>query len=163
MFTRKIGILCTGNLGKTLTRRLSAAGHEVKVANPRGPATIEADGLVPGGRAVPGMGAHDRRQHPGPDIADGITYMVTRPRHTAIADSESCPPTKPDHVVSDSQPSEGRSPERRRKVLRGRLRTPSTAASALLWTPPPPAAFAQSASASPAAKVSRDRELDILT
>lgn len=37
----KIGILGTGNIGKTLTRRLSAAGHEVKAANSRGPETIE--------------------------------------------------------------------------------------------------------------------------
>ncbi|WP_443061051.1 NAD(P)-binding domain-containing protein [Streptomyces sp. NBC_00464] len=28
-FTRKIGILGTGDIGKTLTRRLRAAGHEV--------------------------------------------------------------------------------------------------------------------------------------
>ncbi|WP_199813425.1 MULTISPECIES: NAD(P)-binding domain-containing protein [Streptomyces] len=34
----KIGILGTGNIGKTLTRRLSAAGHEVKAANWPGPA-----------------------------------------------------------------------------------------------------------------------------
>ncbi|WP_405401101.1 MULTISPECIES: NAD(P)-binding domain-containing protein [unclassified Streptomyces] len=101
-FTKKIGILGTGDIDKTLTRRLSAAGHEVKAANPRGPATIAADGLASGGRAVPEMGAHDRLHRPGPDIA--ITYVVTRPRHTAIADSKSCPPTKPDHVVSDSQP-----------------------------------------------------------
>ncbi|MFI6605560.1 NAD(P)-binding domain-containing protein [Streptomyces sp. NPDC050507] len=31
---RKLGILGTGNIGKTLTRRLSAAGHEVKAGNP---------------------------------------------------------------------------------------------------------------------------------
>jgi predicted dinucleotide-binding enzyme len=48
----KIGILGTGNIGKTLTRRLSAAGHEVKAANSRGPETIEADVLASGGRAV---------------------------------------------------------------------------------------------------------------
>ncbi|MGW9049068.1 NADPH-dependent F420 reductase [[Kitasatospora] papulosa] len=48
----KIGILGTGNIGKTLIRRLSAAGHEVKAANSRGPETIEADVLASGGRAV---------------------------------------------------------------------------------------------------------------
>ena len=48
----KIGILGTGNIGKTLTRRLSAAGHEVKAANSRGPEAIEADVLSSGGRAV---------------------------------------------------------------------------------------------------------------
>ena len=48
----KIGILGTGHIGKTLVLKLSAAGHEVKVANSRGPDTIEADVLASGGRAV---------------------------------------------------------------------------------------------------------------
>ncbi|WP_327097585.1 NAD(P)-binding domain-containing protein [Nocardia vinacea] len=48
----KIGILGTGHIGKTLATRLSAAGHEVKVANSRGPETIEPDVLACGGRAV---------------------------------------------------------------------------------------------------------------
>jgi predicted dinucleotide-binding enzyme len=48
----KIGILGTGNIGKTLVRTLSAAGHDVKVANSRGPETISADILVHGARAV---------------------------------------------------------------------------------------------------------------
>ena len=48
----KIGILGSGHIGKTLVQRLSAAGHDVKVANSRGPDTIEADVLARGGRAV---------------------------------------------------------------------------------------------------------------
>lgn len=48
----KIGILGTGHIGKSLVRKLSAAGHDVKVANSRGPDTIEADVLSSGGRAV---------------------------------------------------------------------------------------------------------------
>ncbi|ADB29214.1 NADP oxidoreductase coenzyme F420-dependent [Kribbella flavida DSM 17836] len=36
----KIGIIGTGNIGGTLTRRLTALGHEVKVANSRGPQTL---------------------------------------------------------------------------------------------------------------------------
>jgi hypothetical protein len=48
----KIGILGTGHIGKTLVQKLSAAGHDVKVANSRGPDTIEADVLAFGGRAV---------------------------------------------------------------------------------------------------------------
>ena len=47
-----IGILGTGHIGKTLSRKLSAAGHDVKVANSRGPETIEADVLAFGARAV---------------------------------------------------------------------------------------------------------------
>ena len=48
----KIGILGTGNIGKTLVKQLSAAGHDVKVANSRGPETIDADLLAAGARAV---------------------------------------------------------------------------------------------------------------
>ncbi|ARA83499.1 NADP oxidoreductase [Pseudomonas amygdali pv. tabaci str. ATCC 11528] len=48
----KIGILGTGNIGKSLVKKLSQAGHIVKVANSRGPDTIEADLLSWGARAV---------------------------------------------------------------------------------------------------------------
>jgi predicted dinucleotide-binding enzyme len=48
----KIGIIGIGNIGKTLATKLSAAGHEVKVANSRGPETIGADVLSTGARAV---------------------------------------------------------------------------------------------------------------
>ena len=48
----RIGILGAGYIGKTLVQRLSAAGHDVKVANSRGPDTIEPDVLASGGRPV---------------------------------------------------------------------------------------------------------------
>jgi len=48
----RIGILGVGNIGATLTERLSAAGHDVKVANSRGPETIPAAVTGAGGRAV---------------------------------------------------------------------------------------------------------------
>ncbi|MEG4396730.1 NAD(P)-binding domain-containing protein [Microcoleus sp. BROC3] len=48
----KIGIIGAGNIGKTLARKLAQAGHDVKVANSRGPETIEADALEFGARAV---------------------------------------------------------------------------------------------------------------
>jgi len=48
----KIGILGTGHIGKTLVRTLGAAGHDLKVANSRGPDTIDADMLTNGARAV---------------------------------------------------------------------------------------------------------------
>lgn len=47
-----IGILGVGHIGKTLARTLAAAGHEVTVANSRGPETIAADVLATGARAV---------------------------------------------------------------------------------------------------------------
>ncbi|MGC4936749.1 NAD(P)-binding domain-containing protein [Kribbella sp. DT2] len=37
----KIGIIGSGNIGGTLTRRLTALDHEVKVANSRGPESTE--------------------------------------------------------------------------------------------------------------------------
>jgi 8-hydroxy-5-deazaflavin:NADPH oxidoreductase len=48
----KIGILGVGHIGKTLARKLGAAGHDVKVANSRGPETIDADVLAFGARAA---------------------------------------------------------------------------------------------------------------
>lgn len=52
----KIGILGTGHIGKTLARRLAAAGHDVKVANSRGPETIPTEALATGAKPV---GAED--------------------------------------------------------------------------------------------------------
>src|SRR5690349_13949562 len=37
----RIGIIGAGNIGGTLTRRLTAAGHTVSVANSRGPETLK--------------------------------------------------------------------------------------------------------------------------
>src|SRR5690606_24904781 len=48
----KIGIIGTGHIGKILVQRLSAAGHQVKVANSRGPETIGPEILSGGARAV---------------------------------------------------------------------------------------------------------------
>ncbi|RYE75867.1 MAG: NADP oxidoreductase [Myxococcales bacterium] len=48
----KIGIIGAGHIGKTLVQKLSSAGHDVKVANSRGPGSIGADVLASGGRAV---------------------------------------------------------------------------------------------------------------
>ena len=48
----KIGILGTGHIGQSLVKKLSAAGHDVKVANSRGPDTIEPKLLSSGARAV---------------------------------------------------------------------------------------------------------------
>jgi 8-hydroxy-5-deazaflavin:NADPH oxidoreductase len=38
----KIGVIGTGNIGGTLARKLSAAGHDVRVANSRGPEGVRA-------------------------------------------------------------------------------------------------------------------------
>ncbi|MFF4172324.1 NADPH-dependent F420 reductase [Streptomyces sp. NPDC001744] len=48
----KIGIIGAGNIGGTLTRRLTSLGHEVAVANSRGPQTLTDLASETGARAV---------------------------------------------------------------------------------------------------------------
>jgi hypothetical protein len=48
----KIGIIGAGNIGATLTRRFRAAGHDVAVANSRGPQTLQQLAAETGARAV---------------------------------------------------------------------------------------------------------------
>lgn len=48
----KIGILGAGFIGSTLAQKLAQAGHQVKVANSRGPETIDAGVLVSGATAA---------------------------------------------------------------------------------------------------------------
>ncbi|MFB8028426.1 NADPH-dependent F420 reductase [Streptomyces sp. NPDC056465] len=48
----KIGIIGAGNIGGNLTRRLAALGHDVSVANSRGPETLEALAEETGATAV---------------------------------------------------------------------------------------------------------------
>ncbi|WP_104182334.1 NADPH-dependent F420 reductase [Arthrobacter sp. B0490] len=62
----KIGILGAGAIGSTLALKLAAAGHNVKVANSRGPRTIDPDILVTGAAAVEAV-----------DLVDGIEVLIT--------------------------------------------------------------------------------------
>ena len=48
----KIGIIGAGQIGGTLTRRLTALGHEVRVANSRGPETLSELAKETGATAV---------------------------------------------------------------------------------------------------------------
>ncbi len=48
----KIGIIGAGQIGAALTRRLRALGHEVSVANSRGPASLAALAAETGARAA---------------------------------------------------------------------------------------------------------------
>ncbi|AGA25384.1 NADPH-dependent F420 reductase [Singulisphaera acidiphila] len=48
----RIGIIGAGNIGGTLTRRLTALGHEVAVANSRGPESLAALATETGATAV---------------------------------------------------------------------------------------------------------------
>jgi 8-hydroxy-5-deazaflavin:NADPH oxidoreductase len=49
----KIGIIGAGHIGSALTRRLRALGHDVSVANSRGPETLAPLAAETGARAVP--------------------------------------------------------------------------------------------------------------
>ena len=49
----RIGIIGAGQIGGTLTRRLTALGHEVAVANARGPETLAGLAAETGATAVP--------------------------------------------------------------------------------------------------------------
>ncbi|MET9625078.1 NAD(P)-binding domain-containing protein [Streptomyces sp. NPDC006464] len=51
--TMKIGIIGAGNIGGNLTRRLTALGHDVSVANSRGPETLTALATETGATPVP--------------------------------------------------------------------------------------------------------------
>jgi predicted dinucleotide-binding enzyme len=53
----KIGIIGAGHIGGTLTRRLAALGHEVRVANSRGPDSLADLARETGARAVDVRGA----------------------------------------------------------------------------------------------------------
>jgi len=55
----KIGIIGAGNIGATLTRRLTALGHDVRVANSRGPETIADLANETGATAVSAAEAAD--------------------------------------------------------------------------------------------------------
>jgi predicted dinucleotide-binding enzyme len=48
----KIGIIGAGNIGGTLARKLTALGHDVAIANSRGPATLRELAAKTGARAV---------------------------------------------------------------------------------------------------------------
>ncbi|SMF38334.1 MULTISPECIES: NAD(P)-binding domain-containing protein [unclassified Pseudomonas] len=48
----KIGIIGTGNVGATLARKLAACGHQVKIANSRGPQSIQNLASEIGAKAV---------------------------------------------------------------------------------------------------------------
>lgn len=51
-----IGILGAGSIGSILARKLSTAGHNVKIANSRGPHTIDPNIVAAGARAVEATG-----------------------------------------------------------------------------------------------------------
>jgi len=99
----KIGILGTGHIGKTLVMRLSQAGHEVKVANSRGPATIEKELLSFGACAVTTENALIDVDAVILSIPlnriPGIASLVARlPEETAVVDTSNYYPFRDDRI-----------------------------------------------------------------
>ena len=78
----KIGILGSGSIGKTLALKLAAAGHDVKVANSRGPETIGADVLASGAHAVSSAESRVRVTSPAvcSRLRSGVRVPVSMPR-----------------------------------------------------------------------------------
>jgi predicted dinucleotide-binding enzyme len=99
----KIGILGVGHIGKTLSRKLSAAGHDVQVANSRGPETIDSEVLAFGARAVDAA-----------DVARGVevlilsvplnrmpataSLMASLPADTVVIDTSNYYPARDDRI-----------------------------------------------------------------
>jgi predicted dinucleotide-binding enzyme len=89
----KIGIIGAGHIGGTLTRRLRAIGHDVAVANSRGPETLAGLAAKTGATAASVREAVDGRdlvvvtipEKNGPDLPDDLFAGV--PESTVIVDT----------------------------------------------------------------------------
>lgn len=95
----KIGILGTGHIGKTLVRRLAATGHDVIVANSRGPETIDPDILANGARAVTAKEAIIDREVvilsiPLIRIPDAAPMLSSIPAETVVIDTSNYYPSR---------------------------------------------------------------------
>lgn len=62
----KIGVIGAGSIGSTIARRLARHGHEVVIANSRGPETITPEALSTGARAVTA-----------PEAVRGVEVLIT--------------------------------------------------------------------------------------
>ncbi|MGI5218086.1 NADPH-dependent F420 reductase [Nocardia sp. CA-290969] len=101
----KIGILGVGHIGKTLSRKLGAAGHDVKVANSRGPETIDPTVLATGARAVPAAEAVQGVDvvilsiplNRIPDIAPLLTNV---PTETVVIDTSNYYPARDSEIAA---------------------------------------------------------------
>ncbi|MFN7144648.1 MAG: NADPH-dependent F420 reductase [Myxococcota bacterium] len=99
----KIGIVGVGHIGKTLVRKLCAAGHDVKVANSRGPETIGQDVLAFGGRAVTAAEAVNDvdvviLSIPLCRLPELATLVADLPRETVVVDTSNYYPERDGRV-----------------------------------------------------------------
>jgi predicted dinucleotide-binding enzyme len=75
----KIGLIGAGEIGGTLTRRLGALGHEVAVANSRGPETLAELASETGAQAVTAAAAAKGR-----DLVIFTIPMKNVPQHRGV-------------------------------------------------------------------------------
>lgn len=99
----EIGILGSGHIGKTLALKLAAAGHEVKVANSRGPNTIDPNILCTGARAVTKEEAVVDVEAvvlsiPFARIADLAPLLANLPAETVVIDTSNYIPARDDRI-----------------------------------------------------------------
>lgn len=99
----KIGILGTGNIGKTLVKKLSAAGHDVKIANSRGPETIDKELLSSGAKAVTAQQAVTDVDAlilsiPLTRIPDVASLLSSLPSETAVIDTSNYYPFRDGNI-----------------------------------------------------------------
>lgn len=87
-----VAILGTGNIGKTLARKLSAVGYDVQVANSRGPETIPAEVTEFGARAATSEEA----------IADAQVVILSTPLSSIVAIAPLLANLPADTVVIDT-------------------------------------------------------------
>ncbi|GEO06335.1 3-hydroxyisobutyrate dehydrogenase [Adhaeribacter aerolatus] len=101
----KIGIIGVGHIGKTLALTLSAAGHEVHVANSRGPENIGADVLATGAKPVTVQQAIINKEviiisiplNRIPEIAPLFTGV---PENTVVIDTSNYYPARDNKIAS---------------------------------------------------------------
>lgn len=84
----KIGIIGAGMIGTTLAQRLSAAGHDVTIANSRGPETIDQAALETGARAVDAAA-----------VAQGVDVVIVSVPISRIPDIAPIVQSAPDEAV----------------------------------------------------------------
>ena len=101
----KIGIIGTGHIGKTLVIRLSEAGHQVKVANSRGPESIEADLLINGAQPATTEDAIADvdiviLSIPLIKIPDIVPLIRKLPANTVVVDTSNYYPHRDDRIES---------------------------------------------------------------
>ena len=117
----KIGIIGAGNIGGTLTRRLTALGHEVRVSNSRAPETLAELATETGATPVWAADAADDAdlviisipQKNTPDLAKGIVDK-RKPGAPVIETNNYYPQQRDGYIeaIEQGQPESAGSPSR---------------------------------------------------